>query len=384
MIARDEVPPHAPGVRRAADRRGRPAVAEDEQRSSRSSAASSTRACGPRCPTSSADGSRQAEMVRAFDEIPRDTGSRHLLPARRRRGALRAATRVTAALLATAIVVLALLWEVAMPWIDRRLDARRARKARRARACAARTTPGASGAPSSAPASSSSCVNDEEWGCTATSGSCACGAASRRPRGRLGARRRDYAYLVYPHKPILAYLPQTGQLLNEYCVEFPDETRPYGSPRLPDSDDVLAKWMALKGDERRLISAANLHLPGRQVDPSRSSATSGGCASGSACASPARHARRPTPSHAAPRPPTGSAPDRASGRRHEARPRRLWAVGRRLAAVGAAVATTGNTRSANASARRRRGHARTRGRDLPTRTRHAERSSRSSAPPAGR
>ena len=76
----------------------------------------------------------------------------------------------------------------------------------------------------------------------------------------------DYAYLVYPHKPILAYLPQTGQLLNEYCVEFPDETRPYGSPRLPDSDDVLAKWMALKGDERRLISEANLHLPGRQVD----------------------------------------------------------------------------------------------------------------------
>ena len=42
---------------------------------------------------------------------------------------------------------------------------------------------------------------------------------------------------------------------------------PYGSARLPDSDDVLAKWMALKGDERRLISSANMHLPGRQVDP---------------------------------------------------------------------------------------------------------------------
>jgi hypothetical protein len=68
-------------------------------------------------------------------------------------------------------------------------------------------------------------------------------------------------------KPIVAYLPQTGQLLSEYCVEFPDETRPYGSPRLPDSDDVLAKWMALQGDERRLIAEANLHLPGRQIDP---------------------------------------------------------------------------------------------------------------------
>ena len=81
---------------------------------------------------------------------------------------------------------------------------------------------------------------------------------------RVGA---PYAYLVYPHKPIVAYLPQTHELLSEYCVTFPDETRPYGSARLPDSDDVLAKWMALTGDERRLIHEANMHLPGRQVDP---------------------------------------------------------------------------------------------------------------------
>ena len=50
-------------------------------------------------------------------------------------------------------------------------------------------------------------------------------------------------------------------------VEFPDDTKPFGSPRLPDSDDVLAKWMGIKGDEQRLIGSANLHLPGRQVDP---------------------------------------------------------------------------------------------------------------------
>ena len=42
---------------------------------------------------------------------------------------------------------------------------------------------------------------------------------------------------------------------------------PSVSARLPDSDDVLAKWMALTGDERRLIATANMHLPGRQVDP---------------------------------------------------------------------------------------------------------------------
>ena len=76
-----------------------------------------------------------------------------------------------------------------------------------------------------------------------------------------------YAYLIYPHKPVIAYLPQTRRLLNEYCVAFPDETRPYGSARLPDSDDVLAKWMALTGDERRLVATANMHLPGRQIDP---------------------------------------------------------------------------------------------------------------------
>ena len=38
-------------------------------------------------------------------------------------------------------------------------------------------------------------------------------------------------------------------------------------PKLPDSDDVLAKWMMIKADEERLIRGANMHLPGRQVDP---------------------------------------------------------------------------------------------------------------------
>jgi hypothetical protein len=82
-----------------------------------------------------------------------------------------------------------------------------------------------------------------------------------------GSRGDAYAYLIYPHRPIIAYVPQTGELLSEYCVAFPDETRPYGSHRLPDADDVLAKWMALSADERALVAQANMHLPGRQVDP---------------------------------------------------------------------------------------------------------------------
>jgi len=103
-----------------------------------------------------------------------------------------------------------------------------------------------------------SCVNDEEWGMYRDLGFI-----------RAHGATPGYAYLVYPHKPIVAYVPETGRLLNEYCVEFPDLTGAIGGARLPDSDDVLAKWMALTGDEHRLIRTANMHLPGRQVDPGR-------------------------------------------------------------------------------------------------------------------
>jgi hypothetical protein len=104
-----------------------------------------------------------------------------------------------------------------------------------------------------------SCVNEQEWAMYRDLG-------FLRVWGRSGER---CAYLIYPHRPIVAYLPGTGALLSEHCVAFPDHSRPFGSTRLPDSDDVLAKWMALTADERRLIASANMHLPGRQVDPER-------------------------------------------------------------------------------------------------------------------
>ncbi len=173
------------------------------------------------------------------------------------------------ALSACVIVVVALLWEVIAPqlsvWRSRRRAGRRRvdpvveydpGRERRAEQRARNLV--------------RSCVNDEEWamyrdlGFLRVWGSCALGPGDGDGEGRRGA---PYAYLIYPHKPIVAFVPQTGQLLSEYCVEFPDLDRPYGSARLPDSDDVLAKWMALTGDERRLISSANMHLPGRQVDP---------------------------------------------------------------------------------------------------------------------
>jgi hypothetical protein len=112
-----------------------------------------------------------------------------------------------------------------------------------------------------------SCVNHEEWAMYRDLGFI-------RVVGRLrpadpATGEPAYAYLVYPHKPIVAYVPKSRRLLSEYCVEFPDLTRAISHSRLPDSDDVLAKWMALTGDEERLIHNANMHLPGRQIDPGR-------------------------------------------------------------------------------------------------------------------
>lgn len=109
-----------------------------------------------------------------------------------------------------------------------------------------------------------SCVNDEEWAMYRDLGFI-------RVEGRrtIASGPRPYAYLIYPHKPIVAYVPASGRLLSEYCVDFPDMGFHGPRGRLPASDDVLAKWMALTGDERRLISEANMHLPGRQVDPGR-------------------------------------------------------------------------------------------------------------------
>jgi hypothetical protein len=107
-----------------------------------------------------------------------------------------------------------------------------------------------------------SIVNQEEWEMYRDLGFI---RVLARPSER--AEPTGYGYLIYPHKPIVAYLAASNSLLSEYCVEFPDLTEPLYGPKLPDSDDVLAKWMMIKADEERLIRDANMHLPGRQVDP---------------------------------------------------------------------------------------------------------------------
>ena len=116
-----------------------------------------------------------------------------------------------------------------------------------------------------------SCVNDEEWGMYRDLGFIrVAGKHARRAADRRATSAPPYAYLVYPHKPIVAYVSGNGQLLSEYCVEFPDLSGESGGRhRLPASDDVLAKWMALTSDEDRVIRRANMHLVGRQLDPAR-------------------------------------------------------------------------------------------------------------------
>jgi hypothetical protein len=172
------------------------------------------------------------------------------------------------ALVVTALVVLALLSDLLVPRLAEQWQRHRAR---RHRPPAPAYDPGRERrAEQRARSLLQSCVNQEEWSMYHDLGFIRVwGSHKDGLDGDDGTGGAAYGYLIYPHKPIVAYLAQTHRLLNEYCVTFPDETRPYGSARLPDSDDVLAKWMALTGDEHRLIATANMHLPGRQIDPAQ-------------------------------------------------------------------------------------------------------------------
>lgn len=170
------------------------------------------------------------------------------------------------ALSASVIVVVVLLWEVAWPVAAERID--RWRASRRLIVADGYDPGRERRAEQRARTLLRSCVNDEEWAMYRDLGFIRVwGGLAEGPLADRDGRGAPYAYLIYPHKPLVAYLPQTRRLLSEYCVTFLDETRPYGSALLPDSDDVLAKWMALTGDERRIVNSANMHLPGRQVDP---------------------------------------------------------------------------------------------------------------------
>ena len=171
----------------------------------------------------------------------------------------------TLAFVVVALVAAALAASIALSRLrmhaERRRDEHRARRERRR---VTRVDPGTERrAERRARALLRSIVNRDEWEMYRDLGFIRVVGRNALDESGTGA----YCYLIYPHKPIVAYLPGSNSLMSEYCVEVPDhEERVYG-PKLPDSDDVLAKWMMLRSDEEGLIKRANMHLPGRQVDP---------------------------------------------------------------------------------------------------------------------
>jgi hypothetical protein len=180
---------------------------------------------------------------------------------------------VLLALSVSALLALALLWQLSTPALAESL--RRARAAlgpgaRASRAAVAMGDPGRERrAERRARALLRSCVNPEEWAMYRELGFLAVGAEQRDGAAATAGRGPRCAYLIYPHEPIVAYLPGPREIVGEYCVTLARSTPAEGGERLPDADDVLAKWLLLRGDERAALADANLHLPGRQVDAAR-------------------------------------------------------------------------------------------------------------------
>src|SRR6186713_1198838 len=121
--------------------------------------------------------------------------------------------------IAIGVVIVALLWDLLLPPVR---EAVQRHRARRAIVPSTEYDPGRERrAEQRARELLRSCVNDEEW-------------SMYRDLGfiRVRGSTPGYAYLIYPHKPVVAYMPDTGRLLNEYCVEFPDMSGAIAGSRL--------------------------------------------------------------------------------------------------------------------------------------------------------
>ena len=242
------------------------------------------RACGPRCrPPSPAAAAARREMVTRVRRDPARRRPRHLLPARRRRlsgerrrdAARPLRHRRSSSSRCSGTLVLPCARAPAA-------SAARARAARRDPAELPRYDPGRERrAEQRARELLRSCVNEEEWAMYRDLGFLRVwgGQAGGPDGGRATCAASPYAYLIYPHKPIVAYLPQTGQLLNEYCVEFPDETRPYGS-RAAARLRRRARQVDGAHGRRAAPDRRGQHAPARAARStrSRSGATSGASA----------------------------------------------------------------------------------------------------------
>ena len=124
-----------------------------------------------------------------------------------------------AALICSAIVVVALLWEACFPYAERlwaRAKAHREWRRTDGEGIPAYDPGRERRAEQRARELLRSCVNEEEWEMYRDLGFLRVwGGQAAGPEEGWDLGGAPYAYLVYPHKPIVAYLPQTGVLLNE-------------------------------------------------------------------------------------------------------------------------------------------------------------------------
>src|SRR5947209_7470153 len=118
------------------------------------------------------------------------------------------------ALAATALVALALLSDLIIPRLEEGWSRHRAR---RKRAPTVSYDPGRERrAEQRARVLLRSCVNEEEWAMYRDLGFLRVwGSQADGPDDAGGTGGAAYAYLIYPHRPILAYLAQTNRLLKD-------------------------------------------------------------------------------------------------------------------------------------------------------------------------
>ncbi len=182
------------------------------------------------------------------------------------------------ALSATAIVIVALLWEVLLAAAHGGAASATARAAARSsptRGC----DPGRERrAEQRARELLQSCVNDEEWAMYRDLGFLRVWGALADGPGQPGraAEGAPYAYLDLPAQADRRLPAADARAAQRVLRRVPGRDAPLRLGALPDSDDVLAKWMALTGDEQRLITTRE-HAPAGPPDrpEAESAATSG-------------------------------------------------------------------------------------------------------------
>ena len=268
---------------------GDPEVAEDEERLVEEFRRQLDLGMWAAVPT--AEGARrEATMVRDFSEIPQGRRAGDLLPAGRRRLTL---------VLASSAIVLAVLAVVgfgpALAARSRRLAGAGAEPAppaydpgreRRAEARARELL--------------RSVVSDDEYAMYARA------RASSRSTG--SERRAATATCSIRTARSSPTTPRAASCSTSTASRFPDRSEPAAGERLPDADDVLAKWMALRGGRARADRGRRTCTsPGASSTPARCGATCAGCATGERAtassaprASDASRARARAPSSTAP------------------------------------------------------------------------------------